>query len=89
MLEKVKKSLHYSLDLYDDEITDLILSCRREAELSGVIWDDTDASITNLCRSYVKWKLNYMGMGDTWKGLYNDLLRAVALDPTMTRTCSL
>lgn len=90
MLNKVKNSMHYALNISDDEINDIIFVCRREAENSGVVWDETDPSIAHLCCCYVKWRMNYMSMGDTWEHLYRDILRSLVLTPTTTyNQCSL
>lgn len=81
MLNRVKDSLHYSLNLYDDEISAMIEACKMKAELSGVLWNDSDETIVHMTCSYVKWQLDFQGKGDKWKVIYEGLIASLALNP--------
>lgn len=59
LIEKIKKRIRIMSDTSDEEIDDLIESCRIELEMSGVYGDETDPTYCQAIVLYCKANYGY------------------------------
>ena len=79
MWENVKQSLHISHNKLDEEIKSKVESCKLDMKRVGISTDSEDELIYILCELYVKWHLNFNGMGETFRMNYEQMRDAVSL----------
>ena len=83
MLEKIKLALRFKNNLFDNEISMYISSCKNDLKLGGVDvtkLTDTDEVIINTVVAYCKWQLNFQNRGQEWEKIYKSLKTALVLD---------
>lgn len=59
LIEKIKKRVRAMSDLVDEEVDDLIESCRKELEITGVYGDESDPLYYNAIVLYCKANYGY------------------------------
>lgn len=80
LFNKVKKALRITNNALDEEIEDIIGTCKKDLQISGVeIIDETDELIVQACKTYARAEFDYAGKGDRYKECYSLLKQHLAL----------
>lgn len=84
----VRKSLRYSTNIHDSEISDTIKDCISDLKLAGVdLSKVSPASVLMAIKLYCKWIFDYNNKGDSWHVAYDLKVKSLSLDSKGGDSC--
>ena len=79
LIERIKQRIRAMADVSNDEVEDLILTCRKELEMKGIYGDESDHTYYQAVVLYCKANYGYDENTDRFETAYQALCNAMAL----------